>query len=190
MRRSSCIACTAMRSSRPRSIRAVLISNSAVHEIDIARWLLDDEFVAASVFRPAPANPGRRSGRSAIHRPRDPARRPRRHRGVRQRPLRLRRARGTGRADRHPHLGASATDAPASLRTTDRGLCRGSARAFRRRVSESTPGLGRFDSERPPEGRERVGRLRGDGNGAGLPPGACQRREVQVALEPRPLLYG
>jgi myo-inositol 2-dehydrogenase / D-chiro-inositol 1-dehydrogenase len=36
----------------------MLISNSAVHEIDIARWLLDDEFAAASVFRPAPANPG------------------------------------------------------------------------------------------------------------------------------------
>jgi myo-inositol 2-dehydrogenase/D-chiro-inositol 1-dehydrogenase len=31
---------------------SMLISNSAVHEIDIARWLLDDEFNSATVFRP------------------------------------------------------------------------------------------------------------------------------------------
>jgi myo-inositol 2-dehydrogenase/D-chiro-inositol 1-dehydrogenase len=31
----------------------MLISNSAVHEIDIARWLLDDEFVSVTVFKRA-----------------------------------------------------------------------------------------------------------------------------------------
>jgi len=30
---------------------AMLISNSAVHEIDIGRWLLDDEFTSVTVFR-------------------------------------------------------------------------------------------------------------------------------------------
>ncbi|MEZ0168775.1 Gfo/Idh/MocA family protein [Microvirga sp. TS319] len=37
---------------------AMLISNSAVHEIDIARWLLDSEFTAATVFRRRPTDPG------------------------------------------------------------------------------------------------------------------------------------
>ena len=36
----------------------MLISNSAVHEIDIGRWLLDDEFAAATVFRTQDRNPG------------------------------------------------------------------------------------------------------------------------------------
>jgi myo-inositol 2-dehydrogenase/D-chiro-inositol 1-dehydrogenase len=30
----------------------MVITNSAVHEIDIARWLLDDEFASVSVFGP------------------------------------------------------------------------------------------------------------------------------------------
>jgi myo-inositol 2-dehydrogenase/D-chiro-inositol 1-dehydrogenase len=37
---------------------AMLISNSAVHEIDVARWLLDSEFTAATVFRRRPPGPG------------------------------------------------------------------------------------------------------------------------------------
>ena len=37
---------------------AMLINNSAVHEMDVARWLLDDEFAAATVFRPQDRNPG------------------------------------------------------------------------------------------------------------------------------------
>jgi myo-inositol 2-dehydrogenase/D-chiro-inositol 1-dehydrogenase len=33
---------------------SMLISNSAVHEIDIARWLLEDEFASVTVFRRTP----------------------------------------------------------------------------------------------------------------------------------------
>ena len=36
---------------------AMLISNSAVHEIDIARWLLNSEFTAATVFTRRPTDP-------------------------------------------------------------------------------------------------------------------------------------
>ncbi|MEV4754498.1 Gfo/Idh/MocA family oxidoreductase [Micromonospora sp. NPDC049559] len=35
-----------------------VITNSAVHEIDLARWLLDDEIVAASVHKPRPSRAG------------------------------------------------------------------------------------------------------------------------------------
>ena len=38
---------------------AGVITNSAVHEIDVARWLLTEEIVAASVYRPGP---GRATG--------------------------------------------------------------------------------------------------------------------------------
>jgi myo-inositol 2-dehydrogenase/D-chiro-inositol 1-dehydrogenase len=44
--------------SPPSFTSPMLVSNSAVHEIDIARWLLNDEFAAATVFTGA----GRRSG--------------------------------------------------------------------------------------------------------------------------------
>jgi myo-inositol 2-dehydrogenase/D-chiro-inositol 1-dehydrogenase len=36
----------------------MVITNSAVHEIDIARWLLDEDIVRASVFVPRSARPG------------------------------------------------------------------------------------------------------------------------------------
>jgi myo-inositol 2-dehydrogenase/D-chiro-inositol 1-dehydrogenase len=36
----------------------MLISNSAVHEIDVARWLLDDEFVSVTVFKCAAPSSG------------------------------------------------------------------------------------------------------------------------------------
>ncbi len=36
---------------------SMLISNSAVHEIDVARWLLGDEFASATVFSPADRRP-------------------------------------------------------------------------------------------------------------------------------------
>ena len=41
-------------SSPPWFTSAMLISNSAVHEIDVARWLLGDEFARASVFAAQP----------------------------------------------------------------------------------------------------------------------------------------
>jgi len=45
--------CTHRNASAPPSFESgMLISNSAVHEIDIARWLLDDEFEAVTVYRP------------------------------------------------------------------------------------------------------------------------------------------
>ena len=36
----------------------MLITNSAVHDLDIARWMLDDEFVSAHVFAPRPGESG------------------------------------------------------------------------------------------------------------------------------------
>jgi myo-inositol 2-dehydrogenase/D-chiro-inositol 1-dehydrogenase len=45
-------------SAPPWFVSEMVITNSAVHDIDIARWLLEDEFVRAKVFAPGQANAG------------------------------------------------------------------------------------------------------------------------------------
>jgi len=44
--------------SQPFVTSDMLINTAAIHEIDIARWLLDQEIVRATVMLPRPANPG------------------------------------------------------------------------------------------------------------------------------------
>ncbi len=80
---------------------AMIITDSAVHEIDVARWLLDDEIARVTVLAPRPSRRAREGLRDPTARAaRDRRGTDRRRRGVRQRGLRLRhplRGRGGGR---------------------------------------------------------------------------------------------
>ena len=80
---------------------AMIITDTAVHEIDITRWLLGEEITRVTVLSPrAHFARSRGPARSAAHPARDRGRPDRRRRGVRVRGLRLRhplRDRGGGR---------------------------------------------------------------------------------------------
>ena len=126
-RRCSSTARTATPSAPPAFTSEMLITSSCVHEIDITRWLLGEEIVAATVRAP-------RSSRQAPAGLRDPQldpardreRRADRRRGVRQRALRLRHPlRGRGRAGHaaagragRPRTSAGASRPPTSASST------------------------------------------------------------------------
>ena len=99
---------------------AMIITDSAVHEVDIARWLLGEEIVRATVHTPRPsgrARPGLQDPQ--LLRLRDGVRPGRRRRGLRERRLRLRhplRGRGGGGHARAP----AARDRRAAFRSASR----------------------------------------------------------------------
>ena len=140
----------------------MLITSSCVHEIDITRWLLGEEIVAATVRAP-------RSTSQAPDRPRRPAadpardreRRADRRRGVRQRPLRL----------RHPlrarRRAAARCGWPSRSRPT-------SGRASPPPTGASSTAGSRATTERP----ERVGRLRRQ-RGRRRVPGVARARRAR-----------
>ena len=58
-RRCSCTARTATRACTRSSTRAMIITDTAVHEVDVTRWLLGEEIVRATVLTPTPTSQAR-----------------------------------------------------------------------------------------------------------------------------------
>ena len=142
-------------------VREMAITDSAVHDFDIVRWLLDEDFVSATVLAPS-AQPARHRppGPAAHH----PAHRQRRAGGrgdVGQQQVRLRRRRGGRGGGRHRRPGRHQPGGRAP-----RGWVRGRgagglARAVRARVRRRAAGLGGRAGRRARCDRaELLGRLR------------------------------
>ena len=147
----------------------MLISNSAVHEIDIARWLLDEEISFATVFAPLPS-PHDTLARPAIPRPGDAKRSARRRRGLRAGWLRLRCAGGDRRRRRDGFAFAPRIREVALVRPGSVEFCARLARSFSGGIPQPAPGLGRFAPRQGASVRgHSLGRICGDGDSASLP---------------------
>ena len=81
--------------------RDMAITDTAVHDFDVVRWLLGEEFVATTVLTPRRSRHGGDLQDPLMHAARDGERRPGRRRDLGQHPLRLRHPRRGGRRGRH-----------------------------------------------------------------------------------------
>ena len=85
--------------------REMAITDTAVHDIDLARWMFGEEIVAATVLKPRKNSNGGDLRGSAAADLRDGRRCAGRRRDQREHPLRLRHPRRGGRRDRHRRPG-------------------------------------------------------------------------------------
>ena len=126
------------------------INDTAVHDVDVVRWLLDDEVVADVGPDPAPQQPRRRAARPDLRPVRDGERCDRRRRGLGQHRLRLRHPRrGRGR-DRRGRAGREQPRGGQARGRVQRPRAGRLARAFPARLRRRVPGMARRGRRRAP----------------------------------------
>ena len=155
----------------------MIINDTCVHDVDVARFLLDDEIVAARVLTAAEELAGQRppDRPGAVHL-RDGGRRAGRRRGVDQHPVRLRHPRRGRRRERHGRAGRDQHGRGQEGRPVRRPGARGLARAVHPRLRHGVPGVDRRGVEGRVDGAVVVGRLRRHGGVRGRPAGDGERR--------------
>ena len=155
----------------------MIINDTCVHDVDVARFLLDDEIVAARVLTAAQELAGQRppDRPGAVHL-RDGGRRARRRRGVDQHPVRLRHPRRGRRRERHGRAGRDQQGRRQEGRAVRRAGARGLARALHPRLRHRVPGVDRRGVEGRVDRAVVVGRLRRHGGVRGRPAGDGERR--------------